>query len=123
MAGFKCAKCGTVREFEKVPKKFCCSECGILNTPANENAGTGEHAADCILPESFEWKLPLGVIGSATGEDFYKTADDATGLTRAEWIETFGYDPVIVLASMRKLGNEGKEGYINTSTLGKRKPK
>jgi hypothetical protein len=119
----KCAKCGALREFEKLPKKFCCSECGILNTPRPETAGTGAQACGCLLPEKFEWKMPSGVLEPVGSEPLYTTADDATGLTRKEWTETFGYDPVIVIASMRKLGKEGKEGYYNTSTLGKEKPK
>jgi len=117
----KCAKCGAIAKFDKLPKKFCCSECGILNTPQPATAGTGDQACGCILPEKFEWKLPVGGITSPTGEELFTTADDGTALSRKEWIETFGYDPVVVLAAMRKLGEDGKEGYTNLSTLGRKK--
>lgn len=119
----KCAKCGFINEVPDKAKKFCCSECGILNTPQPETAGTGEEACGCLLPEKFEWKLPSGQINSATGETLYTTADDATPLSRAEWVACFGYDPVIVLENMRKRGKEGVEGCVNTSTLGKRRAK
>lgn len=119
----KCAKCGTINTIPDNAKKFCCSSCGILNTPQPETAGTGEHAADCILPEQFEWRLPLGKKESATGEILYLTADDGTGLSREDWVECFKYDPEIVLQTMRKQGKEGVEGYENLSTLGKRKAK
>ena len=120
MIAAKCAKCGTIREFERLPKKFCCSECGILNTPQPETDGSGEQACGCLLPERPEWRLPSGEIDSPDGIHLYTTADDATGLTREEWIQIFGYDPEIVLKTMRQLGKEGKEGYVNTSTLGHR---
>jgi hypothetical protein len=121
MVDAKCAKCGQIRTFEKLPKKFCCSGCGILNTPQPETAGTADQACGCILPESFEWIMPSGKVTPAGGEALYTTADDGTQLTRKEWIETFGYDPEIVLKSMRTLGENGAEGYTNLSTLGKKK--
>jgi hypothetical protein len=72
------------------------------------------------LHKSFEWKLPVGGIDSVTGDEIYTTADDATPLSRIEWLACFGYDPKIVLEKMRKLGKEGKPGFLNLSTLGKR---
>ena len=126
MPSAKCANCGAIRTFSEekgLPKKFCCSACGVLNTPMPDTAGTGEQAASCLLPTSFEWLMPSGVTEPVGGEPLYRTADDGIGLTRDEWIETFGRDPVIVLAAMRRLGKEGKEGYHNLSTLGKRGPK
>lgn len=120
----KCANCGVIRTFEKdLPKKFCCSGCGVLNTPQPETAGTGDQACGCLLPTSFEWIEPSGKLEPAGGEPLFTTADDATPLTRIEWIETFGRDPVVVLEIMRNLGRKGKEGYFNTSTLGKKRPK
>jgi hypothetical protein len=76
-----------------------------------------------LLPEGPEYLLPSGVLKGAGGKILYTTADDGTGLTREDWVETFGYDPVIVLENMRRLGKEGVEGYFNTSSLGKRKAK
>jgi hypothetical protein len=123
MVKAKCAKCDAIREFKTLPKKYCCSVCGLLNTPQPETIGTGTQACECLLPESFEWKLPVGEIKSVTGEIKYQTADDATGLTRAEWVEAFGYDPVIVKENMRRMGRDGVPGFVNTSSLGKRKAK
>ena len=119
----KCAKCGVEQPFATLPKKFCCPECGILNTPVPDTYGTGDQACGCLLPESFEWKLPSGKISSSAGEVFYTTADDATKLTRVEWIDTFGYDPEVVLRIMREKGKTGSEGTVNTSSLGKKTKK
>lgn len=123
MVKAKCGKCGAIKSFEVLPKKFCCSICGILNTPQPNTVGTGEQACECLLPTSFEWKLPVGEAGSATGEIKYLTADDATALTREEWVNAFGYDPVIVRRNMKRLGKDGVEGYVNLSTLGKKRAK
>ena len=119
----KCAKCGAEQPFAKLPKKFCCPECGILNTPVPDTYGTGDQACGCLLPESFEWKLPSGKISSSAGEVFYTTADDATKLTRVEWIDTFGYDPEVVLRVMRNTGKTGEHSKFNTSILSKKSSK
>ncbi|GEM_PF-1699185 len=116
----KCAGCCLVQSVDDRAKKFCCSDCGILNTPQRDTAGTGDQACGCLLPKCFEWRLPVGGISPVNGDRIYTTADDATPLTRIEWVACFGYDPEIVLAKMRKLGKEGVEGFYNTSTLGKK---
>jgi hypothetical protein len=124
MAFVKCAnsRCGEVTELPRIPKKFICPKCGVLNTPQTEGFEFGDEACGCLLPTGFEWKLPAGRIQSPLG-DMYITADDGTVLTRLEWIEIYGYDPKIALDTMRKLGAEGVPGYVNLSTLGKKKQK
>jgi hypothetical protein len=121
----KCAKCGAIREFAKLPLKFCCSACGVLNTPQPENTGAGDQACGCLLPEKFEYLLPSGKIGDIRGSlyDKFLTADDGTAISRTEWVEIYGYDPEIVWQNMRKQGKNGIDGYLNLSTLGKKRPK
>lgn len=121
----KCAKCGSIRIFDKLPRKFICSDCGILNTPQPEKAGSGDQACECLLPESFEYLLPAGKIGDIRGSkyDKFTTADDATPISRTDWIDIYGYDPEVVWQAMRKQGENGVDGYLNLSTLGKRRPK
>ena len=119
MAKAKCAKCGTQTEFPKLPKKFVCPECGVLNTPQPATAGTADQACGCILPTSFEWRLPAGEFETPEGP-LFSTADDGTKLTLQEWIETFGSNPRIARAWMKKMGIEGKPGFVNVSTLGKK---
>lgn len=94
----------------------------MLNTPIDEDtAGSGDQACGCLLPITPEWTLPAGVTTSADGTTLYHTADDGTGLTRVEWIEMKGVDPVVTLAKMRDLGENGVPGYVNLSTLGKKR--
>ena len=123
MVKAKCANCGTETEFLKLPKKFICQSCGILNTPVPETYGTASQACGCLLPDKPEWLLPTGCLKSPIDElhDIYTTADDATGISRLDWITIYGYDPKVVLANMRKLGQEGVPGYVNLSTLGEKK--
>lgn len=118
MVQLKCAnsRCGSITELPAMPKKFICSQCGVLNTPHSENVGSGSEACGCILPTSFEWKLPVGCIGDPDNP-MYITADDGTALTRLEWIGIFGYDPKIKLAAMRKRGEDGVPGFVNLSRL------
>jgi hypothetical protein len=120
MISFKCAnsRCGSITELPAMPKKFVCSKCGVLNTPLPKTAGSGEEACGCLLPTGFEWKLPLGCIGDEDNP-MYVTPDDATALTRFEWIEIFGYDPKAKLADMRRIGENGVPGFMNLSTLKK----
>jgi hypothetical protein len=119
----KCANCGTIREFSEeqypggLPEKFCCSKCGVLNTPQDENTGTGEQACGCLMPTDPSFLLPAGEFRRADGELEYATADDGTRLSRRKWIEIFGTDPTVLWRSQKKLGEEGVEGYYNTSTL------
>lgn len=120
MKKFRCANCEFLSEFDKAPKKFICQKCGVLNTPALENAGTGDQAAGCLLPTGFEWKLPVGRIKTPTHE-LYITPDDGTQLTRLEWIEIFGYDPKIVWEKMRESNTGRPEWVKNLSTLGRRR--
>jgi hypothetical protein len=118
----KCAnsRCGTITEIPDNAKKFLCSNCGCVNTPQSENSESGEEACGCILPTGFEWQLPVGRFNTPNGT-LYATADDGTLLTRTEWIEAFGSDPEILKAWMETMGRDGKEGFINVSTLGRRK--
>ena len=97
----KCASCGLISELPDGAKKFVCPGCGVLNTPQPEGTGSGEEACGCLLPNRMEWLLPAGKIEYANGITHYTTADDGTGLTRQEWIETFGVDPEVVLKKMR----------------------
>jgi hypothetical protein len=116
MSKFKCGSCEGIIRLGATPKKFICPDCGVLNTPVPEGAGSSEEIVSCLLPKGFEWKLPAGVIG---GDSLlFVSPDDGTPLTRIEWIEIFGYDPKIKLEEMRKRGIEGVPGYINLSTLG-----
>ena len=114
MISLKCANCNTITDLPKKPKKFVCPECGVLNTPADEMAG--DEACGCILPTGFEWRLPSGEFDTPNGK-MYSTADDGTMLTREEWISIFGSDPVIARDWMKKMGEEGKPGFKNLSTL------
>jgi hypothetical protein len=120
----KCAnsRCNHVTELPGniLPKKIVCPACHILNTPQPETAGSSENVLDCILPEGFEFLLPTGIIQSPLG-DLYVSPDDGMVLTRLEWIEGFGYDPKPVLEEMRKRGSGGVPGYVNLSTLGRKK--
>jgi hypothetical protein len=118
----KCAKCESVKEVEKLPKKYICPDCGVLNTPQAKNARTSDQACGCLLPDNLQYLEPAGVEETPIGT-LYKTADDATGITRLEWIEIYGYDPKTVLENMRNLGKEGKPGFFNTSSLGKGRAK
>lgn len=119
----KCAKCGYINNVPDDAKKFCCSSCGVLNTPQPDTAGTGDQACGCLLPERHEFFLPSGKITDPRGAlyDQFLTADDGTSISREKWIRDFGYDPEIIWQNMRKQGKEGVEGYVNLSTLGKRR--
>jgi len=119
----KCANCGNIEIIADDWPKFCCSACHILNTPQPSTAGTGDQACGCLLPTDPVWQLPVGVKCSPRGKkfDLYLTADDAAPMSREKWVEIFGYDPMGVLHDMRELGEKGVPGYINLSTLGKRK--
>lgn len=118
----KCANpdCGKITEIPDNAKKFLCNDCGCVNTPQKENAGSGEEACGCLLPTGFAWRLPSGEFETPEGT-MYSTADDGTMLTRDEWIAAFGSDPAILKAWMRKMGREGKSGFKNVSTLGAKK--
>lgn len=121
MVDLKCAGCGEITTLPVMPKKFLCRFCGAPNTPQPSTVGTGAEACSCILPTSFEWKMPSGVIGE--GDNLmYSTPDDpGCYLTRYEWIEVYGYDPKAKLEEMRRRGKEGVPGYFNCSTLGRKR--
>lgn len=122
MESFECANCETITEFEKRPKKFLCPVCGVLNTPKSEDSGTGKNACGCLLPTGFEWTLPAGVVETPNGT-FYASPDDGTLLSFDEWVAAFGSDPAKAKAWMKKMGEEGKEGFVNLSTLKNKKSK
>jgi hypothetical protein len=116
----KCAGCGEITTLPAMPKKFICKFCGAPNTPIPETYGTSDQACGCILPTSFEWKLPAGTIGE-DDNIMYISPDDGVALTRIEWIEIYGFDPKPKLEEMRRRGREGVPGYKNVSTLGEGK--
>ena len=122
----KCANCSAITELPKMPKKFLCKECGVVNTPHDENYGSGEEACCCILPTGFEWTLPVGefhvppTAGNPEGL-LFATADDGEKLTLREWLEAFGSDPRVLRNWMKKMGKEGAEGHVNLSTLKNKK--
>jgi hypothetical protein len=64
--------------------------------------------------------MPVGVIGEGDNV-MYITPDDGIPLTRIEWIEIYGYDPKAKLAEMRRRGEAGIPGYVNLSTLGRKR--
>ncbi len=122
MVQLKCAGCGEITDLPAMPRKFICKYCGAPNTPVPETYGTSDQACGCILPTGFEWKLPAGCIGTEESP-MYISPDDAVPLTRIEWIEIYGYDPKAKLAEMRRRGKDDVPGFVNLSTLAKRRAK
>ena len=120
MVNLKCAGCGAITVLPAMPKKFICRSCGAPNTPQPDGAGSGSEACSCILPTSFEWKLPAGIIGLEPNIMYATPDDPGVYLTRSEWIEVYGADPKAQLEYMRKLGKEGMPGFTNLSTLKRR---
>ena len=122
MVLLKCHGCGSEKEVTTAPKEFCCKICGVVNVVVSGD-GTYEDACDCICPTNFEWTLPAGIfMNAATGEVTIVTAQ-GTPMTPKEFIETFGFDPVIACKRMHDLGMNGLPGYYNLSTLGQKKRK
>ena len=124
----KCANCGSITELgiDKLPKKFLCKDCGCVNNPQPDTAGSGEEACGCILPTGFEWTLPVGEFHVPPTKDnpeglLFATADDGEKLTLREWLEVFGSDPRILKDWMRRMGKDGESGYFNLSTLGRKR--
>lgn len=116
MVTLKCHGCGREAETDNPPKEFVCKVCGAVNI-VPEFDGTASEACGCIPPRGFEWRLPAGINRSVSGEVEVITAQ-GTKMTREEFLEAFGCDPVIVYENMRKLGREGMPGFFNTSSLG-----
>lgn len=113
----KCHGCGREVEVEKAPKEFVCSDCGCVNivpivTDSDEPLG-------CIPPTGFEWTLPSGVLEGPQGKIF-ETAQ-GSHMSKQEYIDAFGFDPELAIEWERKMGREGKPGYFNSSTLGRKK--
>jgi phage FluMu protein Com len=120
MVNLKCAGCGKMWSQDKVPsKQFICPQCGAVNNVEWENAGTGDQAAGCLLPTTFEWKMPSGEFQTPFGLEY--TTADGKRMTRIEWINDYGCDPKILYDNMRKYGKEGMPGFTNLSTLGRKK--
>ena len=117
MVKLKCHNCGREIEVETPPKEFVCT-CGAVNVVPTFD-GTGDAACTCLVPTGFEWQEPAGVKAGPGGK-IYITAQ-GTEMTKDEYIKAFKLDPDLALAYMRELGREGKEGYTNVSTLGKKK--
>lgn len=110
-----CHGCGSEKEVSQPPKEFICGECGAVNVVPRDMSNPD--ACGCLSPTGFEWCLPAGVVESVSGQKIYTTAQ-GTKMSREEFVKTFGVDPEIMLARMRKLGIEGKPGFYNTSSLG-----
>jgi hypothetical protein len=89
-------------------KKLVCPECGAINTIITENTSSGPQACGCILPTSFEWKEPDGVIGTPAG-DMYVCPDDGQLMSRLDWINEYQCDPKTVWAWMKS--RPAKPGY------------
>ena len=119
MVDLKCAGCGAITTLPATPKKFICRNCGAPNTPQKDYSG--KEACPCLLPTSFEWKMPSGVIGEGNNLMYGTPDDPSCYLTRSEWIEVYGYDPKAKLEEMRRRGKEGVPGYFNCSTLGRKR--
>lgn len=119
MVNLKCAGCGKEWTQDKIPsKKFICPVCGALNTVLSDLSGTGDQACGCLLPTSFEWKLPAGEFQTPFGLEY--TTADGDRMTRLEWIDDFGCDPKVLWQNMKTYGKEGIPGFANLSTLGRK---
>ena len=122
MVKLKCHGCGREAETDNPPKEFVCKICGCVNLVPDFD-GTSDEVCGCIAPKGFEWTLPAGIfMNAATGEVTVVTAQ-GTPMTTKEFIETFGFDPVIACKRMHDLGMNGLPGYYNLSTLGQKKAK
>jgi len=119
MSKFKCHNCGRQVESDKLTKdtEWVCT-CGAVNVVPLLD-GTGDDAVSCLAPTGFEWQLPSGVLEGPRGK-IYITAQ-GTQMTKDEFMTAFKVDPDLALEYMRKLGEEGKPGFFNTSTLGRKK--
>jgi len=114
----KCHGCGEEKETELRPKEFVCKNCGAVNVVEYSDRSS-EDSAGCIPPTGFEWTLPAGILEGPMGK-IYVTAQ-GSHMSKEEYIDAFGLDPEITRDWMKKMGTEGKPGFFNTSTLGKRK--
>jgi len=93
--------------------------CGAVNK-VPEGDGTSLAPLGCIPPTGFEWKLPSGKQTDPSGKTIYITAQGSM-MSKAEFIDTFGCDPDIMLRKMREMGVNGVKGYRNLSRLGRLK--
>jgi hypothetical protein len=116
----RCHGCGSVKEIDKAPKEFVCNLCGVVNVVVSGD-GTYEDACSCIPVSGFEWTLPGGIFMNAATGEITVTSAQGTPMSLKEFIQTFGFDPVIAMQRMYALGLNGLPGYYNLSTLGNRK--
>ena len=118
---FKCANCGEITDIPGEVKGFICGNCGVMNIPQSENAGTGDEACGCLVPEGAEWLLPSGEFHvfptTENPEGLEYTTAEGKRFTLREWIRDFKTDPRIAREWMTKMGREGKPGHRNLSTL------
>jgi len=118
----KCANCSKIVETEKELKKYVCPSCGAINTPEDPNAGFGDQACGCLLPDGFEFRLPAGKIGNKFTGYKYISPDNGDELTKTEWMLSFGLDPDLALEYMRSnAAADERDDDVDLSTLGKKK--
>lgn len=119
---FKCHQCGAIKDLPADTKEWGCNNCGSVNV-VPQYSDSGDEACTCLVPPKWAgWAKPAGVHESPGEETLYQTAQ-GTWLTEEQYIRDLGLKPSIVLEAMRKLGREGKPGFFNTSTLGKKRAK
>lgn len=121
----KCANCGTVSdELPEETKGFICKNCGAMNIPQSEDAGSGDEACGCIIPTGAEWRLPSGEFKvfptSENPEGLEYTTAEGKRFTLREWIRDFKTDPRIAREWMKNNG-KGVDGFVNVSTLGRKR--
>lgn len=118
---FKCHNCGATKELPSDIDIWGCLNCGCVNdVPKVQDSG--DEACTCLAPPMWAgWHKPAGVREGAGGDVEYMTGT-GTWLPEDKYVEQLGLNPRIVLEAMRKLGEEGKPGFFNCSTLGKRRP-
>jgi hypothetical protein len=122
MIELRCHGCGRVAETDTPPKEFVCRVCGCVNiVPDLEDSS--DEVCGCIPPKGFEWQEPGGIFMNAATGEITVTSAQGTPMSLKEFINTFGFDPVIAMKRMYELGMNGLPGYVNLSTLGKRKMK
>jgi hypothetical protein len=116
MVILKCHGCGREAKTDRPPKEFVCKVCGAVNVVPDTD--TASEACGCLPPRGFEWTLPAGVKERPDGKIFITA--QGTEMSKAEYIEAFGIDPEVAKAWMEKMGHEGKPGFKNLSTLGRK---
>lgn len=109
MVTLRCHGCGREAKTDNPPKEFVCKVCGAVNVVL-QIAETSSEACGCLPPTGFEWTLPAG-MKEGPGGRIYITAQ-GTEMTKQEYIDAFGLDPDIAREWMRKMGRDGKKGFV-----------